>query len=43
MSNCSCNFPLPDPEGVITIIAAVEGRRPKPVVKSVDSKRFATP
>ena len=31
--NRSRIFSLPDPKGVITIIAAGEGRRPKPVVK----------
>ncbi len=31
--NRSHNFISPDPEGVITIIAAGGGRRPKPVVK----------
>ena len=30
----SRNFAVPDPGGVITIIAAGEGRRPKPVVKN---------
>ncbi|MCK5272801.1 MAG: hypothetical protein KAJ52_09485, partial [Sedimentisphaerales bacterium] len=32
--NRSRGFSLPDPKGVITIIAAGEGRRPKPVVGS---------